>query len=95
MIALLLAASVAINTSHIKIPERYRGDAVVMTWYTTPETIAKVCGGNAVRACLIERDGMKMMLVRNPCYRADIEQQAEDECHEKGHFLGWSKEHEK
>lgn len=93
MIELLMAMQ--INTAVIKPPERFRGEAVILTYYAEPARVAKLCGGWDKRGCNIKRDGFEMNVVLNPCAYADTEKFARDMCHEKAHALGWGGDHGK
>lgn len=76
-------------------PERFRTDSVGIVVYVTD--VAKACDqkpGEVLYACAKEIDGTKVMFLPNPCALGEVEWFARIACHEAGHNLGWSREHE-
>jgi hypothetical protein len=80
-------------------PERFRGNGAAIVLFTDRAGIDAYCGvaepPNIILACRRElTNGASVLIMPNPCILGESEFYAKLMCHEKGHALGWSGDHE-
>lgn len=80
--------------SAILPPMIYQGDNGIIVLFASTAVVAEECGGSPL-ACVRRYDGVRVMLLPNPCSLAvaQTELYAAVTCHELGHVNGWSGEH--
>lgn len=106
----LLAAALAVPMLGLAAPQygtpnadmpplRFQGDSVSVVVFTSQAGIEEYCGkatpGFVMIACHREaKNGASIIFMPNPCPVGELDYYAKIMCHENGHSLGWTANHE-